>query len=322
MNIKEIFNLIEKEKNIKIRICNADKINLKIATNHLSKTPYVSYSTDERLDPKVTMNECNSVVMVAVPYKKVKRINRSELSGQFSDNCIGNDYHNKVISVLKELKTLLHNLYTDTKTEIYCDTGPLLERAFAVKSGIGFIGENGLVISDEFGSYFNIGYMLTNIKIEEDESLENKSCIQCGLCKIKCPTNSIGDNKFKINFENCISNLTQTKDDISYKNINKMGTSLYGCDICQKICPHNSNVDEVYIDYSKEEDIQSILDISNKDYKKLYKDTNVFWRGKKILQRNALIALHNTNSITAKEILKNYKDDRELIVNLLEKIKK
>ena len=115
------------------------------------------------------------------------------------------------------------------------DTGPLVDRNLSYTSGMGYYGKNTLMISEEYGSYFFIGYIITDLDIEKDKILKSQ-CGSCTRCLKYCPTGAL-EGPYKLNPKKCISYLTQTKEKIPYELRESMGAKIYGCDTCQDVCP-------------------------------------------------------------------------------------
>lgn len=308
--LREIINEYEKNNNVQIRVTNSMALmGYKRALD--KEIPFVNATYKERIAPKLSMQSCKSVIVIGVPYNKYE----SYAVGRFSDNAVGTDYHT---NVKMHLNALVDEMLKATTFEynICVDTGKLYERGFAIKSGLGYRGLNGCVINDKLGSYFNIGYVLVDVEIDCDKLIK-KTCLECNKCFVKCPTGVLRDDK--PDYKKCIAYITQKNDILSYDEIVNIKNYLYGCDDCQKCCPHNNEVE--YLNYDMPTGIE-ILSMSNKEFVKAFNDTAVMWRGKKILQRNALACIINSNMCSSDklEILNRFKgDDREIIRDVARK---
>lgn len=253
--------------------------------------------------PSLTMPSVKSIIVVAEAYnKKFKFENDNKLRANISLSAIGMDYHIILKNKLKNLAEYINTIVPNFEFKIFVDTGPLLDREVAKRANIGWQGKNNFIITKEFGSWIFIGYMLTNIYIPVvQETIDNK-CGNCTKCIDTCPTGALKLN-YEFDSKICISYLTQKKEDLSDKEIKDIKFQLYGCDICQSVCPYNKNVPFKEIIYNIDEakaDIEELLFMSNKEFKNKYGNTAAGWRGKKILQRNALAVLKNINNEKAK----------------------
>lgn len=282
-------------------------------------TEFEEVDISKRIDPKYQLSTCKSIITIALSYnidlkdEDKEKINNIKLKGKLSKTSWGIDYHHILRDSMENLVSKVKEKY-DFDYKIFVDTGPLIDREIAFKSGIGYYGKNCSIINDDYGSFIFIGYILTSLDLQESNiKIENK-CNDCDLCIRACPTNAL-EKEYIINPKRCISYLTQTKNDIDESLRIKMNNSLYGCDICQLVCPKNKGVKKTKnnLFYPKETlgyiDIEKIFNISNKEFKRQYGSMSGSWRGKSIFVRNAIIALANENK---------YKDEA---LNLLKKEK-
>lgn len=198
------------------------------------------------------------------------------------------DYHTIVGKKLKKICDFIHTLSPEAECECFCDIGPEIDRHLAYLAGLGFYGENTMLINDDFGSYFFIGYVLTNLSLSLDAPLK-KTCLKCGKCKEACPGGALSDS---FNIEKCASHISQKKGKLTNEEteILKKSSLIFGCDICQRVCPHNNITPRPMAEFT--EDIISSLTLSdleglsNKEFANKYKNRAFSWRGKKVLERN------------------------------------
>lgn len=191
-----------------------------------------------------------------------------------------------------------------------------MEREAARRAGIGFTGKNCSIINPKYGSFIFLGEIITDLYIEPDIPLDNE-CGDCNLCIESCPTGALCA-PYIVNAKKCISYLTQSKD-ISLEDYKKIGCSIYGCDVCQRVCPKNKDAAAVnHYEFIPEEwnqypDPIEILSTDRRGFEKTFKTTSSGWRGRKTLQRNALIALSNSKDKVkaAEQIRKSLKDERK-----------
>lgn len=311
MTIEEIIYDYALNNNIIAGICSTEKF------EHISEVllkkeiPFAEKDIEKRINPLLTMPEAKSIIAFGVGYnKKCCADYDNKLRGTISIGAIGTDYHILIKQKLYELKCLIEQKSL-IKSMIFTDTGPLVDREVAKRCGLGWQGKNCSIINKKFGSMFYIGYMLVDIKLNESIKYEPffSMCGNCNKCIKACPNNALSE--FKCNYEKCLSYLTQYKGILKDKDMNILGKSLYGCDICQKVCPYNYNTEyeNCYELNSFFPEIEMILNISNREFKNLYGNTAMGWRGKGVIQRNAIIALGNIKNRDSLKIIEKFKDD-------------
>lgn len=246
---------------------------------------------EKRVNPRLIMENAKSIIVCAFPYY-VDEVEESNLSKY----CYGEDYHIVAKRYLQRICDFLEEKINNFEYKFFVDNGPLVDRYLAYQSGIGYFGINNNIITDEYGSYIFIGYIVNNYEFYVDDPLP-KTCIKCNKCVKYCPGNAILGN-FELNPRRCLSYITQKKDDLSEEEMNliKENKMVFGCDICQEVCPHNkgisiTNIEEFKTNLITKLDYDEINDISNKEFKRRYGNRAFSWRGKKIIQRNIEIIL-------------------------------
>ena len=196
----------------------------------------------------------------------------------------GVDYH---ILAKEKLSTLLSS-FTEN-FEIRVDIGPCDNVDVALKSGLGVIGKNRLLINETLGSYFFIGYALTDLEIEPD-SPRTGTCLSCNRCILSCPGGALSFDGFELS--KCASHISQKKGNLSEDEIKilKKSKLIWGCDICQEVCPMNkvplSAMEEFKKDRIFRLEKEDLEHLSNREFSEKYKDRAFAWRGKSPLLRN------------------------------------
>lgn len=281
---------------------------------------------NKRINPKLSFESVKSIIVVAISYNTGytrKLENKNKLYGKLSTISFGVDYHKVLNDKMEILANRLKEIDSNFEYRRVVDTGPLLEKAIAKKAGIGWQGKNTLIINNKYGSKISIGYLLTNIEFEIFEEnkkiLDYNDCGDCKICISACPTKALNGD-YTMNSKKCISYLTQTKNTIPYDLRDKMGIQVYGCDICQSVCPHNIGVYLTKFECFLPKktfglvDIEELFLMNNSEFKKKYGDMTGSWRGKNILLRNSAIALANIRDERAyKLLIKNINNSSEMV---------
>jgi epoxyqueuosine reductase QueG len=284
INLEAIKNFAEKN-NIIAGVCHAAP--LEVETRLASPfVPFVSADEKKRTDPSATLRGVESIVVVGCGnFEKEKKREENDAS-VFALSSLGanEDYHIRVKKILRELVREL-KIFGDFKYKILVDSPGLDERALAHRAGLGFFGRNKLIISEKFGTRFNIGCLLTNMHLPENFFQKKISCPpDCDLCIKNCPNNALSHEKFHA--ERCISYLTQ-KEELSPTEMKMLHGQHFGCDICQDVCPFNGHILRQSVGVNPQE----WREMSDDDFREKYGHTSMLWRGAEILRRNAKINL-------------------------------
>ncbi|WP_085521231.1 tRNA epoxyqueuosine(34) reductase QueG [Tuberibacillus sp. Marseille-P3662] len=270
-------------------------------------TGFEEKDIEKRTEPELLMDDAQSIISVALAYpakmdEKPENI-RGDRRGSFCRASWGTDYHYVLKDRLEALETFIKDKVPGAKVTSMVDTGELSDRAVAERAGVGVPGKNTNLITEEFGSYVYLGEMVTNIPFEPDEPLEDL-CGDCNLCVDRCPTGALVQGG-QLNAQKCIAYLTQTKGYVPEPYRQSIGNRVYGCDTCQQVCPYNRGVnvhnhEEMEPDPERvKPELISLLTISQKQFKKQFGTMSGSWRGKKPIQRNAVIALGNYKEVSA-----------------------
>lgn len=254
---------------------------------------------EKRVTPSLLLPKAKSIVAIALAYpskmKDAPRSTRDGRRGIFCRASWGKDYHNVLREKLDLLENFLQSKHEDIRTKSMVDTGELSDRAVAERAGIGFSAKNCMITTPEYGSYVYLAEMITNLPFEPDVPIEDM-CGTCTKCLDACPTGALV-NPGQLNAQRCISFLTQTKGFLPDEFRTKIGNRLYGCDTCQTVCPINKGKD-FHLHPQMEPDpeiakplLKPLLTISNREFKEKFGHVSGSWRGKKPIQRNAILAL-------------------------------
>ncbi|SDK48092.1 tRNA epoxyqueuosine(34) reductase QueG [Sediminibacillus albus] len=280
-------------------------------------------SIEERTNPAKLMPEAQSIVSIALAYpsrlKDAPKSKKGERRGLFCRASWGKDYHHILREKLEMLAEFIAGKVYAFNYKSMVDTGELSDRAVAERSGIGFSGKNTTIITPEFGSYVYLGEMITNIPFPPDQPVED-SCGECTKCIDSCPTGALIQGG-QLNAQKCIAFLTQTKDFLPDEYRTKLGNRIYGCDTCQLVCPKNQKKD-FHLHPEMEPDPEVVkpkliplLSMSNREFKEKFGEIAGSWRGKKPIQRNAIIALgHYREESSVNELIRLMESDPRPVI--------
>ncbi len=262
---------------------------------------------EKRVTPVALLPKASSIISIALAYpskmKNAPRSTKEERRGIFCRASWGQDYHTILRDRLGKLEKFLKEKVPDIQVKSMVDTGELSDRAVAERAGIGWSGKNCAIITPEFGSYVYLGEMITNFPFPPDTPMEDQ-CGSCTKCLDVCPTGALVQGG-QLDSTKCIAFLTQTKGFLPDEYRTKIGNRIYGCDTCQTICPVNKGKDFHFHEEMEPDPeiakpkLKPLLTISNKEFKEKYGHISGSWRGKKPIQRNAILALAHFKDTTA-----------------------
>jgi epoxyqueuosine reductase len=254
---------------------------------------YMERNRDLRLDPTLLVPGCRTLIVVALNYYPKQVLPREGY--QIAYYAYGKDYHRVVKDKLHQLLAYIKTLAPEVEGRAFCDTAPLLERYWAVKAGLGFVGLNRQLIIPGKGSYFFLGVLAVNMDLESEPHDMPLSCGGCKRCLLACPTRAL--TRDGIDCRRCLSYLTiEHRGPIPEEMAHKLGRRIYGCDTCQQVCPHNKNAEsteETAFDMSAEVAALTSEDwreMSPERYKELFKHSAMERAGYEGLKRNIELA--------------------------------
>ncbi len=252
---------------------------------------YMAGNVEKRLNPSLLLPSARSVIVVAMNYYPEKRLRDDQV--QFAYYAYGKDYHDVVRSRLMKLAASL-SIYDIRHREgaacagssayeglVCCDTVPVLERYWAWRSGIGWIGKNSSLIIPHAGSYFFLGVILTSLEFTEYDVPISNYCGNCENCLKACPTGALCA-PYSLDASKCLSYLTiENRGPIPPAYAAKMGNMVYGCDQCQRCCPHNRFATPTEVEeFTPSEEFMTMTAekwrcLSEEDYRRLFSGSAV-----------------------------------------------
>jgi len=240
---------------------------------------------ENKINPYKYMASGKTIISIAFPYLFERATNTNPI--YFSKYTYANDYHKVISKYLEKICQYVESLGGNAK--YFVDNNSIPERYIASLCGIGFIGKNKMLVTEKYGSFVFLGEIICDLEIEINKPKESK-CGTCNICTKICPTNAI----LSEDFNKCLSYLTQKKQ-LSDCEMLKLNGRIFGCDTCQDICPFNKKIHFSMLkefkpyDFMKNIDIEELINLDKKNFNSKYRITSCGWRGKNILQRNAII---------------------------------
>ncbi|MCB0743301.1 MAG: tRNA epoxyqueuosine(34) reductase QueG [Ignavibacteriae bacterium] len=254
---------------------------------------YMDRNTDKRKDVSQILENCKSIISLGMNYYVDEEFDKDENCGKVSRYAWGKDYHLIIWEKLDRLIEFIKELDPSFQAKSYVDTGPVMDKAWAVKSGLGWQGKHSNIINKEIGSWFFIANILTNQRFENYNKPIEDFCGTCTACIDACPTKAIVQD-YVVDANKCISYLTiENKNIIPDEFIGKFENWIFGCDICQDVCPWNIKfAEETFLNEFKniENKIISfteIKDMENRQFKSKFEGSPILRAKLKGLKRNS-----------------------------------
>ena len=216
----------------------AEKMELWLSQGNHGDMSYLERNKDKRYNPELLVENAKSVISILYNYYPSQKLDEDD-NYKISKYAYGNDYHYIIKEKLKKLLAVIEEKTGKSNARVFTDSAPILDRAWAHKSGLGFIGKNTLLINKKGGSFFFIGHIIIDLELHYEDEVDLKNyCGSCTQCIDACPTNAIKDNY--VDARSCISYLTiEYKGELPHNLKGKFNNWIFGCDICQDVCPWN-----------------------------------------------------------------------------------
>jgi epoxyqueuosine reductase len=267
-----------------------------LAEGRAGEMAWLARRTAERMDPRVAFPWARTVVSLAWPYRPPPPPPadwRERLLGRIAAYALGPDYHDHLGARLATLIARLGDAFPGARFRPYVDTGPVVEREWAMQAGLGWIGRNTLVLHRALGSYFFLAELLTDLEAEA-APLPEDHCGTCSRCHAACPTGALGPG-YTMDPRRCISYLTiEHRSALPAALRPALGNWIFGCDVCQEVCPWNeapaADTDELT------PHLPTLLALDAAAFRARFRGTAVTRTRRRGLLRNAAVALGNTGN--------------------------
>jgi epoxyqueuosine reductase len=256
---------------------------------------YMQRNFEKRKDVSKILNDAKSVISLGMNYYNDEQYSDQKENGKISRYAWGKDYHLIIWEKLDELESELKEIDPEFESKSYVDTGPVMDKAWAVKSGLGWLGKHTNVINTEMGSWFFIATLITNYEFENSLIIADH-CGSCTACIEACPTNAIVD-EYVLDSTRCISYLTiENKGEIPEGFKGKFDNWIFGCDICQDVCPWNIKFSEAtlkkeFLPQNKELEFSEVIKMNDEEFRSKFSESPVKRTKLKGLKRNAKFIL-------------------------------
>jgi len=291
-----------------------------LAQKQFGEMAWLERNAEKRIEPQKVLAGAKSLICLAVCYENSKFKTQNSKSGVIARYARFDDYHEILGERLKELTAFINQLGNpETRSLWYLDTGPVLERDFAQRAGIGFVGKHTNLISRKFGNWIFLAEILTTFELEPDAP-EKNHCGKCSRCLAACPTNAI-TAPFQLDARRCISYLTiELKGSIPAEFRKAIGNRIFGCDDCLAVCPWNRFAREGKLMKQharpelNEPDLLELLSLDEESFKSRFAGSPVLRTKRRGLLRNVCIALGNVGGKAALPALENATRDSEPLI--------
>jgi len=267
-----------------------------INNEYCGEMSFLKKNTDIRKDISLILENAKSVICCLLSYNNDELTDKNGL--KISKYAYGKDYHTVVKNKLSRIINNISRISPSTKSKAFVDTAPIFEKSLVHQSGLGWIGKNTLVINKKLGSFFFIGIIITDLELVYDD-YNNTNCGDCKLCVENCPTGAL-IKPYTIDAKKCIAYLTiEYRGKIDENLKGKFNNYIYGCDICQNICPWNKEAEK-----TKENEFLNspfINSVENLEFSKMREDEfNEIFKDSSVKRIKYSKFIENINFITNK----------------------
>ena len=287
-----------------------------LAEGRAGEMRYLAERTAERVDPRRAMPWARAVVSLAWPYRPPPPPPddwRATLRGRIAAYALGEDYHDRLGELLRALAGRLVAAFPGARFRPYVDTGPVLEREWAMHAGVGWIGKNTLVLHRALGSYFFLAELFTDLELDP-VPLPADHCAGCTRCHAACPTGALGPG-YTMDPRRCIAYLTiEHRSAIPVALRPGLGNWIFGCDVCQEACPWNRDAGDPGPSEALTPELPPLLALDADAFRARFGRTAVSRAKRRGLLRNVAVVLGNTGNPDAIPALMRALADSEPLV--------
>ena len=280
----------------------ADELDRWLADGHAGTMTYLHRQSEQRKDPRLIMPQANSAVVTLTNYYHgapripglAPGVGQTPGVGRVAQYAWSSDYHDVLGRRLEQLASAIREIVPGSATRCYVDAGPVPERELAQLAGLGWIGKNMMLIHPEIGSFTFIGVVLTDAGLEPDLPFEADRCGTCRRCLDACPTQAFA-GPHDLDARACISYLTiEHRGEFTETQASQVGDWLFGCDICQDVCPWNVSFARETLDPGlaprpdvARPDVRELTTMDENDFQRRYDGTPFTRPGRRGMRRNA-----------------------------------
>jgi epoxyqueuosine reductase len=273
-----------------------------LADGRAGEMAYLARRTAERIDPRRLLPWARAVVVVGFPYRPPPPPPddwRTTLRGRIAAYAAGEDYHRRLDRLLRALAARLAAHFPGARFHRYVDTGPVLEREWAARAGLGWIGRQTLLLHRALGSYFFLGELFTDVALDA-VPLPADHCGTCTRCIGACPTGAIDPDGYTMDPRRCLSYLTiEHRGPIPHALRPALENWIFGCDVCQEACPWNRDARDANAADALTPSLPALLALDDAAFRARFRHTAVTRAKRRGLLRNVAVALGNSGNADA-----------------------